>query len=109
MEMLEARFGNQPNVGDIRGRGLMQAVEFVADRGTKQPINSTLQFATRLKKEAFSRGLICYPMGGTIDGQNGDHVLLAPPFISNSEDIVNIVAILGDSVEGVVEELGLHN
>ena len=109
MEKLTARFEGHPNVGDIRGRGLFQAIEFVKDRLTKQPINANMQFASQLKKAAFDRGLICYPMGGTIDGQQGDHVLLAPPFIVNSDDLVKIVTILGDAVDDVVKNLDFAN
>ena len=109
MENLTARFEGYPNVGDIRGRGLFQAIAFVEDRQTKQPINANIKFASHLKKAAFDRGLICYPMGGTIDGQQGDHVLLAPPFIVSSEDLVNIVTYLGDAVDDVVKNLDFAN
>ena len=107
MKNLADRFQDAPNVGDIRGRGLFQAIEFVSDRVTKLPIDARLQFAANLKRVAFKRGLICYPMAGTIDGQRGDHVLLAPPFIVTREEIDNIVDILGDAVDEVVQELGL--
>ena len=79
--MLESKFSQHPNVGDIRGRGLFQGIEFVEDRETKKPLDPDLKFATKLKMNAFEAGLICYPMSGTRDGKNGDHVLLAPPFI----------------------------
>ena len=107
MKNLADRFQDAPNVGDIRGRGLFQAIEFVSDRVTKLPIDAKLQFAANLKRVAFKRGLICYPMAGTIDGQRGDHVLLAPPFIVTSDEIDNVVDILGDAVDEVVQELGL--
>ena len=80
-ELLESKFSQHPNVGDIRGRGLFQGLEFVEDREAKQPFDSDHKFAARLKANAFEAGLICYPMSGTRDGKNGDHVLLAPPFI----------------------------
>ncbi len=79
--MLESKFSQHPNVEDIRGRGLFQGIEFVEDRETKKPFDPNHKFATKLKMNAFEAGLICYPMSGTRDGQNGDHVLLAPPFI----------------------------
>ena len=75
------RFGQHPNVGDVRGRGLFRGLELVADRETKATFDSSLKVNAKVKKAAFEAGLICYPMGGTIDGINGDHVLLAPPFI----------------------------
>jgi adenosylmethionine-8-amino-7-oxononanoate aminotransferase len=78
---LHAAFGAHPNVGDIRGRGLFWTIELVADRATKQPFDPALRIHARLKREALGAGLMCYPMGGTLDGVRGDHVLLAPPFI----------------------------
>ena len=104
---LAERFKDNFNVGDIRGRGLFQAIEFVSSRDTKQPIDANLQFAANLKKVAFKRGLICYPMAGTIDGRNGDHVLLAPPFIVTTDEINKIVEILGEAVDEIVRDLGL--
>ncbi len=83
---LNERFGNHPFVGDVRGRGLFQGVELVADRGTKEPFDPKLKLHARIKREAMARGLMVYPMGGTIDGARGDHVLLAPPFIVDAED-----------------------
>jgi hypothetical protein len=90
-EALMARFGNHPNVGDIRGRGLFLGLELVADRGTKEPMDPSLGVAAKVKKRAMAEGLMCYPMGGTIDGQRGDHILLAPPFIIADEHIAMIV------------------
>ena len=78
---LEERFANHHHVGDIRGRGLFRGVEMVADRGSKEPFAPELKLNALIKREAMARGLMVYPMGGTIDGIRGDHVLLAPPFI----------------------------
>ena len=78
---LNERFGNHPFVGDVRGRGLFQGLELVADRGTKEPFDPERKLHARVKHEAMARGLMVYPMGGTADGARGDHVLLAPPFI----------------------------
>ena len=88
---LEARFGQHANVGDIRGRGLFLGLEFVADRDSKTPFDPGLNLAGRFKKAAFNAGLICYPMRGTRDGNLGDHVLLAPPFIMGDTQIDEIV------------------
>jgi adenosylmethionine-8-amino-7-oxononanoate aminotransferase len=55
-----------------------------------------------VKREAMTRGLMVYPMGGTIDGANGDHILLAPPFIVNKEQIDTIVERLGDAVDAAI-------
>ncbi|WP_075995929.1 aspartate aminotransferase family protein [Salaquimonas pukyongi] len=84
---LRARFGQHPHVGDIRGRGLFRGIELVSSRETKAPFDPAKAIAKKLKKAAFEAGLICYPMSGTIDGRQGDHVLLAPPFIITDEQI----------------------
>jgi adenosylmethionine-8-amino-7-oxononanoate aminotransferase len=89
--MLESKFSQHPNVGDIRGRGLFQGIEFVEDRETKKPLDPDLKFAAKLKMNAFEAGLICYPMSGTRDGKNGDHVLLAPPFIIEDTQLDELV------------------
>lgn len=75
------RLGQHPHVGDIRGRGLFIGVELVADRETKAPFDPAQRVHGEVEHFAFENGLVCYPMGGTIDGRTGDHVLLAPPFI----------------------------
>jgi hypothetical protein len=96
---LEARLGQHPHVGDIRGRGLFIGVELVADRATKAPFDPKHGLAGKIKKAAFEGGMVCYPMSGTIDGQNGDHVLLAPPFILGDEQITEIVDKLTAAIE----------
>ena len=88
---LKATFGAHPHVGDIRGRGLFRGIELVADRKTKAPFDAHQKLHARIKAEAFSAGLICYPMGGTIDGIAGDHILLAPPFIIEDDQIGELV------------------
>jgi adenosylmethionine-8-amino-7-oxononanoate aminotransferase len=100
---LNERFGNHHHVGDIRGRGLFQAIELVADRGSKEPFDPALKLHARIKREAMARGLMVYPTGGTIDGRLGDHVLLAPPFIAKPGDIDAIVERLGDAVDAAIE------
>ena len=99
---LEQRFGNSPFVGDIRGRGLFRALEFVEDRAAKKPFDPALKLHARLKREAMARGLVVYPMGGTIDGARGDHVLLAPPFIVDDSQIEAIVERLGESIDAAL-------
>ncbi len=99
---LEARFGQHPHIGDIRGRGLFLGLEFVADQSAKQPFDPALGLAARLKKAAFSEGLICYPMPGTRDGQNGDHVLLAPPFIASQSELDEMIESLSRAIDAVV-------
>ncbi|MEM6849621.1 MAG: aminotransferase class III-fold pyridoxal phosphate-dependent enzyme, partial [Pseudomonadota bacterium] len=99
---LRARFGNHPNLGDVRGRGLFVGVELVADRATKAPLPPEAKTNSHIKREAFARDLMTYPMGGTIDGKSGDHILLAPPFIVTEDDIDTIVDRLGEAVEAVI-------
>jgi adenosylmethionine-8-amino-7-oxononanoate aminotransferase len=96
---LGERFGNHAHVGDIRGRGLFQAIELVEDRMTKAPFDPALKLNAKVKRAAMARGLMVYPMGGTIDGTRGDHVLLAPPFIVTASQIDEIVDRLGSAVD----------
>jgi adenosylmethionine-8-amino-7-oxononanoate aminotransferase len=99
---LKERFGNHHHVGDIRGRGLFQAVELVADRGSKETFDPRHKLHAKIKQEAMARGLMVYPMGGTIDGVRGDHVLLAPPFIATAGDIDTIVERLGEAIDAAI-------
>ncbi|EHP43709.1 hypothetical protein OR16_06359 [Cupriavidus basilensis OR16] len=105
-EQLRARLretlGDHPNVGDIRGRGLFVGVEFVADRQTKATLDPALKTHARLKSTAMQNGLLIYPMGGTVDGVRGDHVLFAPPFICSAQDIDRIVERFAESVQAVM-------
>ena len=105
-EALLERFGNHRHVGDIRGRGLFRGIELVADRATKRPFDPALKLHARIKAEAMERGLICYPGGGTIDGKNGDHVLLAPPFIVEERHVETIVERLGGAIDAALESVG---
>jgi adenosylmethionine-8-amino-7-oxononanoate aminotransferase len=98
-DRLTDRLGNHRHVGDIRGRGLFWALEFVADRGSKAAFDPGLKIYDRVKTAAFDLGLAIYPMGGTIDGVNGDHVIVAPPYNVTAPEIETIVARLGDAVD----------
>jgi len=100
--LLTDRFGDHPNVGDIRGRGLLQAIELVADRSTKVPFDPALALHQRAKDDAFARGLLIYPGGGTIDGRLGDHILLAPPYNVTDEELDIIVDLLGATLDAVL-------
>jgi len=104
-QALVERFGNHRFVGHIRGRGLFRAIELVADRDTKAPFDPTLKLHAAIKSAAMARGLMCYPMGGTIDGVHGDHVLLAPPYIVEKEDIEDLADRLADAVDAVTRKL----
>lgn len=96
---LHARFDSHPHVGDIRGRGLFMAIELVSDRATKTPFDPDWKLHAQIKARAMQNGLLVYPMGGTIDGRLGDHVLLAPPYIASEDDLDQIVERLALAVD----------
>ena len=99
---LHQRLGEHPHVGDLRGRGLFRGIELVRDRATKTPFDPALRLHARIKREAMTRGLMVYPMGGTIDGQQGDHVLLAPPFTVSDADLDAIVDRLAQAIDAAL-------
>jgi adenosylmethionine-8-amino-7-oxononanoate aminotransferase len=101
-DTLQAQFGTHQHVGDIRGRGLFWGIELVEDRATKQWFDPAQRLHAKIKSEAMKRGLMVYPMGGTLDGKRGDHVLLAPPFISTEAEVVEIVSRLHESVNAAI-------
>ncbi len=103
--ILDYHLGDHPLVGDIRGKGLFIGLEFVKEKSTKEPLDPALKFNVRLKKAAFDAGLICYPMGGTIDGVRGDHVLLAPPFIATDNELEELVEKLRHAIDTVTDGL----
>jgi adenosylmethionine-8-amino-7-oxononanoate aminotransferase len=104
-QALQERFGNHAHVGDIRGRGLFQAIEIVADRATKATFEPGLRLHERIKQAGFRHGVAVYPMGGTIDGKFGDHVIVAPPYIASVSDIDAIVERLGAAVDEVLAQV----
>jgi adenosylmethionine-8-amino-7-oxononanoate aminotransferase len=104
-ERLHGAFGDHPNVGDIRGRGLFQAIELVADRATREPFDPAHRLHARIKAQAMANGLMVYPMGGTIDGIRGDHVLIAPPFTVTDRDLDRIVERLAAATAAALESL----
>ncbi len=97
-ERLRVALGDHPNVGDIRGRGFFWGVELVRDRTTKEPFDASLRLHARIKKSAMSLGLMVYPMGGTVNGCDGDHVLLAPPFVASDAELEQIVDLFGQAI-----------
>jgi adenosylmethionine-8-amino-7-oxononanoate aminotransferase len=100
---LRAAFGDHPHVGDIRGRGLFWGLELVADRATGEPFDPALRLHARVKRAALAEGLMCYPMGGTLDGARGDHVLLAPPFIIEEPQLDELADRLGRALAAALE------
>jgi adenosylmethionine-8-amino-7-oxononanoate aminotransferase len=97
--LLREALGSHPHVGDIRGRGLLMGVELVQDRDMRTPFDPQRGVHAQVKAHAMANGLMVYPMGGTIDGRNGDHVLLAPPFIATDADLAEIVSRLAEAIQ----------
>ena len=93
-----ARLRECPGVGDVRGIGLMWAVEFVRDRATKAPFDRTLNFAGRVGQVCMDRGLLVYPMQGCVDGYSGDHVMVAPPAVITEQEIDRAVETMAEAV-----------
>ena len=101
--LLHSAFEDHPHVGDIRGRGFFWAVELVEDRASKQWFDPSLKLHAQIKASALRAGLMVYPMGGTVDGQHGDHILLAPPFIASARDLEAIVQRLQDAINQALD------
>ena len=103
-QLLTERLGSNPHVGDIRGRGFFWGVELVQDRASKAPFDPARRLHAKVKAAAFARGLLVYPMGGTVDGRYGDHVPLAPPFIATTEELTRIVSLLAEALDAAIAE-----
>jgi adenosylmethionine-8-amino-7-oxononanoate aminotransferase len=98
---LHETFGNHPHVGDIRGRGLMWALEFVKDRATKQPFPTKRHIASEIFEKGFADGLIVYSMSGCVDGTAGDHVMISPPLVVTETEIDDIIFKLLATIDSV--------
>ena len=92
------------NSPKLRGRGLYLGLELVRDRATKEPFDPALKLHAGLKAQAMDRGLIYYPGGGTADGVQGDHILLAPPFIIEKPEIDELVDRLGAAIDAAIKD-----
>ncbi len=97
-------FRDNPHVGDVRGRGLFIGVEFVLDREAKEPFDPKLEIHKQIQRAALDAGLLVYGMGGTIDGQRGNHVLIAPPYNATESHAQELVHKLGDAVRLSLEQ-----
>ncbi len=104
-QSLDSQLGQHPHVGDIRGRGLFISVELVKDRASKTPFDPALKLHARIKAQALDNGLMVYPMGGVIDGQWGDHVLLAPPFTITEAELDQVVERLVITIDQSIQAL----
>jgi adenosylmethionine-8-amino-7-oxononanoate aminotransferase len=94
-----------PIVGDVRGLGLMLGLEFVQDKATKEPFPAAARVAARVAEAALARGLFVYPGAGTVDGERGDHVMVAPPLIISEPECDELVGMLTGAIDAVVREL----
>ncbi len=101
---LSERFGQHPHVGDTRGRGLFRGIEIVEDRNRKTPFDPARGINGKIKRAAMDEGLICYPAGGTADGQKGDHILLAPPFIIEDHQLDELVDKLDAAINNAIAQ-----
>ena len=97
--LLAARVGAHPNVGEIRGRGLMFGIEIVADREARAPFPRAARVTERLLADARARGVLVYPGTGLADGTDGDSILLGPPFVVTDDELVRIADIVAESIE----------
>ena len=104
-QALQQQFAEHPNVGDVRGRGLFLGIELVQDKQTKESLNPNFNLPEQIRHTAMQHGLLCYPMGGTIDGRKGHHVLLAPPFIINDAELELIVERLSSTLNAILPAL----
>ena len=104
--LLEARLGDHPNVGQIRGRGLLQGIELVADRETRAPFPRAARLTETILAEARSRGVLFYSGTGNADGIDGDQILIGPPFVITDTELETIVDALSDAVEAAVATIG---
>jgi adenosylmethionine-8-amino-7-oxononanoate aminotransferase len=110
-EQLKLRLGAHPHIWDIRGRGLFWAVEFMADKATKTPFDSKLGLSKRLQTRGLEKGydMCLFAATGALDGWNGDHFLLAPPYIVEKQDVDEIVDRLVKIIDGVFAEVSAIN
>lgn len=104
-DLLKERLGTKPYVGDVRGRGFFWGIELVQDKATKKPFDPNLKLANKIKAAAMDLGLMIYPSAGTIDGHYGDHVLIAPPFICNTEELNILVERLDAAIAQVMTQI----
>lgn len=94
-------------VGDIRGRGHFIATELVANRDTKAPFPAERKLYMKIRAAGLENGLICYPVGGNVDGVNGDIVILAPPYNASDAELDEIIDKTARSIRQVLTAEGL--
>lgn len=105
MDQLESRLCAKPWLGQVRGRGLLVGVEFLMDPSTKKPFQPSENAAHRVKAVALELGLSVFAGKGTIDGQRGDHIFLAPPFNIQSSEVEMIAKTLEEAASAALDPL----
>jgi hypothetical protein len=104
--LLRARFDGHPNVGEIRGRGLMVGLELVADLETRAPFPRAAKVTEAIVRAAKSNGVLLYSGTGLADGTDGDSILLGPPFVITDAELGQIVEVLGEAVDTAMSAAG---
>ncbi len=104
-QQLQHYFAEHPMIGDIRGRGLFRGLEIVKDKADKSPLPVSSQFHLQLKAQMMENGLLCYPGAGSVDGRLGHHVLIAPAYIVQQEDLDFLVAVLAKSIDQILSKI----
>ncbi|MCU1243764.1 MAG: aminotransferase [Candidatus Acidoferrum typicum] len=92
---------SHPNVGEIRGLGLLVAIEFVKNKSTREPFLKEQNIAERIRQATLDQNVLTYPTQGCVDGINGDHILLAPPFIISQSESAQIARALHSALQKV--------
>jgi adenosylmethionine-8-amino-7-oxononanoate aminotransferase len=105
LTLLRARLGDHPNVGEIRGRGLLVGVELVADRATRRSFPRSARFIEKVMAHARTAGVLLYHGTGNEDGTNGDTILLGPPFVVTDAELATIAEVVGDAVERATTDI----
>jgi adenosylmethionine-8-amino-7-oxononanoate aminotransferase len=106
--LLRDRLGRHPNVGEIRGRGLMVGLELVAERESHEAFPRAAKVTEAIVRTAKANGVLLYSGTGLADGTDGDSILLGPPFVVTDDELTRIAGILGDAVEAVTAEAGAN-
>jgi adenosylmethionine-8-amino-7-oxononanoate aminotransferase len=96
-----AALESHPNIGEIRGLGLLLGVEFVKNKSTREPFPKDQNIAERIRQAALNESVLTYPTQGCVDGTNGDHILLAPPFIVSQQESAQIARALHSALHEV--------
>jgi adenosylmethionine-8-amino-7-oxononanoate aminotransferase len=104
-DLLDERLADHPNVGQIRGRGLMQGIELVADRETRAPFPRAARLTEAIIRAARADGLLLYSGTGLANGVDGDSILLGPPFIVTDEELARIVAGLAAALDAALAQV----